>query len=188
MKTGSGIIHSEMPAMSEGKLHGFQLWINMPAEKKMDDPEYIYLNSNQIKTYEDADVKVKVIAGSFKEVNGSIKKHNIDPTYLDIQIISEQPFKYNLEYEYNSFIYVYSGSIHLDGDDSEIKSSHLITLNQGGSLVVKSENRAKFLLVSGKPIGEPIARGGPFVMNTREEIISAISEYKNGTFVKVGAK
>ena len=76
----------------------------------------------------------------------------------------------------------------MDGDDSEIKSSHLITLNQGGSLVVKSENRAKFLLVSGKPIGEPIARGGPFVMNTREEIISAISEYKNGTFVKVGAK
>ena len=127
MKTGSGIIHSEMPAMSEGKLHGFQLWINMPAEKKMDDPEYIYLNSNQIKTYEDTDIKVKVIAGSFKEVNGSIKKHNIDPTYLDIQIISEQPFKYNLENEYNSFIYVYSGSIHLDGYVSEIKSSHLIT-------------------------------------------------------------
>ena len=188
MKTGSGIIHSEMPAMSEGKLHGFQLWINMPAEKKMDDPEYIYLDSNQIKTYEDSDVKVKVIAGSFKEIEGSIKKHNVNPTYLDIQITSNQPFTYNLDNEYNSFIYVYSGSIHLDGENSEIKSSHLITFNQGGSLVVTSENKAKFLLVSGKPIGEPIARGGPFVMNTREEIISAISDYNNGTFVKVGVK
>ena len=82
----------------------------------------------------------------------------------------------------------YSGSIHLDGENSEIKSSHLITFNQGGSLVVTSENKAKFLLVSGKPIGEPIARGGPFVMNTREEIISAISDYNNGTFVKAGVK
>ena len=160
----------------------------MPAEKKMDDPEYIYLNSNQIKTYEDSDVKVKVIAGSYKEVDGSIKKHNIDPTYLDVQIVSDQPFTHYLENGYNAFIYVYSGSIHLEGENKEITSSHLITLNQGGSLVVKSKNSAKFLLISGKPIGEPIARGGPFVMNTRDEIISAISEYKNGTFVKVGAK
>ena len=76
----------------------------------------------------------------------------------------------------------------MDGEDSEIKSSHLITLNKGGSLVVKSKNRAKFLLVSGKPIGEPIARGGPFVMNTRDEIISAINDYNNGTFVKAGVK
>ena len=84
MKTGSGIIHSEMPAMSDGKLHGFQLWINMPAKLKMSKPNYIYIDSDQIRSHKDNDKKVKVIAGKFDKVEGAIKKHNIDPIYFDI--------------------------------------------------------------------------------------------------------
>jgi redox-sensitive bicupin YhaK (pirin superfamily) len=150
MKTGGGIIHSEMPAMTEGKLHGFQLWVNMPAKLKMNKPEYIYIDADKMSTHKDDDKTVKVIAGKFQNAEGPVKGHNVEPVYFD----------------------------------DLVKDSTLIILTRGEKLKVSSSTKAKFLLISGKPIGEPIARGGPFVMNTKAEILQAVQDYHNGTFVK----
>ena len=185
MKTGSGIIHSEMPAMSDGRLHGFQLWINMPAKLKMSKPEYIYIDSDKIQIYKDDEKQVKVIAGKFKNVEGKVKKHNIKPIYLDIEIKKNATFSLSIPLTHNTFIYLIKGEVKIgDKKHEEIKNSTLIVLEKGEKLNIKGTTNSKFLLISGKPIGETIARGGPFVMNTKEEIINAIRDYNNGTFVR----
>jgi len=184
MKTGGGIIHSEMPAMTEGKLHGFQLWVNMPAKFKMNKPEYIYIDAKEMKIHKDDDKKVKVIAGKFGEAEGPIKGHNVEPVYLDIEIKKEKEFTFNLPSTHNSLIYLIDGEVKVGKQDhNPIKDSTLIILTRGEELKVSGLTKAKFLLISGKPIGEPIARGGPFVMNTKEEILKAVQDYHNGTFV-----
>ena len=184
MKTGGGIIHSEMPAMTEGKLHGFQLWVNMPAKFKMNKPEYIFIDAKEIQIHKDDDKKVKVIAGKFGEAEGTIKDHNVEPVYLDIEIEKEKEFAFNLPSTHNSLIYLIDGEVKVGKQDhNPIKDSTLIILTRGEELKVSGLTKAKFLLISGKPIGEPIARGGPFVMNTKEEILKAVQDYHNGTFV-----
>ena len=184
MKTGGGIIHSEMPAMTEGKLHGFQLWINMPAKFKMNKPEYIYIDAKEIQIHKDDDKKVKVIAGKFGEAEGPIKGHNVEPVYLDIEIEKEKEFAFNLPSTHNSLIYLIDGEVKVgEQNHNPVKNSTLIILTRGEKLKVSGLTKAKFLLISGKPIGEPIARGGPFVMNTKEEILKAVQDYHNGTFV-----
>ena len=185
MKTGRGIIHSEMPAMSEGKLQGFQLWINMPAELKKNKPEYIYIDSNQMQTYKDIDKKITIIAGKFKDVEGPVSKHNIEPIYFDIELKEGKEFNFELSSTHNSFIYVVEGSIKIgDQAHASIQNSKLIILNKENNLKVLGLKNSKFLLISGKPIGEPIVRGGPFVMNTQAEIKEAIQDFHNGTFAK----
>ena len=185
MKTGSGIIHSEMPAMKEGKLHGFQLWINMPANQKMSKPEYHYIDSDKMKTHKDNDKFVKVIAGKFNEVEGPISKHNIEPIYFDVELEKDKDFQFNLPSTHNSFIYLIDGEIKIGSKiHDKIKESSLILLTKGDLLKVYSIAKAKFFLISGKPIGEQIARGGPFVMNTKSEVLQAIEDYHKGTFVK----
>jgi redox-sensitive bicupin YhaK (pirin superfamily) len=184
MKTGGGIIHSEMPAMTEGKLHGFQLWVNMPAKFKMNKPEYIYIDAKEMQIHKDDDKKVKVIAGKFGEAEGPIKGHNVEPVYLDIEIKKEKEFTFNLPSTHNSLIYLIDGEVKVgEQNHNPIKDSTLIILTRGEELKVSGLTKAKFLLISGKPIGEPIARGGPFVMNTKEEILKAVQDYHNGTFV-----
>ena len=103
MKTGSGIIHSEMPAMKEGKLHGFQLWINMPAKLKMSKPEYIYIDADKMSIHRDDDKQVKVIAGKFEKAEGPVKKHNIEPTYFDVELKKEKEFNYSLPSTHNKW-------------------------------------------------------------------------------------
>ena len=185
MKTGRGIIHSEMPAMSEGKLHGFQLWINMPAKLKMSKPKYIYINSKKMKVYKDSAKKIKIIAGKFNDIEGSIKNHNVEPIYFDLELEKNKTFYFNLTSTHNSFIYLIEGEIKIgDLNHNKVKDSTLIILTKGEKLKVKGLTKAKFLLISGKPIGEPIARGGPFVMNTKEEILKAVKDYQSGNFVQ----
>ena len=185
MKTGGGIIHSEMPAMSDGKLHGFQLWVNMPAKLKMSKPEYIYLDAKQIKIYKDEEKKIKIIAGKFKNYEGPIKGHNVGPIYFDIELREENEFKFDLPLNHNSFIYLVEGSIKIGKDEHQrIDGSSLIVLKKGKNLNVKALKRSKFLLIAGKPIGEAIARGGPFVMNTKQEILQAMEDYNNGNFIR----
>ena len=185
MKTGSGIIHSEMPAMKEGKLHGFQLWINMPASKKMSKPEYHYIDSNKIGVHKDESKLVKVIAGKFEKTEGPINKHNVEPIYFDVEIEKNKEFNFELPSTHNSFIYLIEGEIKIGiKTHNKVKNSTLILLNKGGQLKVSALIKSKFLLISGKPIGEKIARGGPFVMNTKSEILQANEDYHNGTFVK----
>ena len=185
MKTGVGIIHSEMPAMSEGKLHGFQLWVNMPAKLKMNKPEYIYIGAKQMKVHKDSEKKIKIIAGKFGKVEGPVKGHNIEPIYFDVELEKDKKFDFDLPSTHNSFLYLIDGEIKVgDKNHEQVNSSTLIILTKGKKLKVKGISKSKFLLISGKPIGEPIARGGPFVMNTKEEILKAIEDYHNGNFVR----
>ena len=185
MKTGSGIIHSEMPAMKEGKLHGFQLWINMPASMKMDKPEYHYIDADKMSVHKDNDKQIKVIAGKFQKAEGPIKKHNVEPFYFDVELKKDKEFNFELPPSHNSFIYLIEGEIKIgEKGHDKVKDSTLILLSNGEKLKVTALTKAKFLLISGKPIGEQIARGGPFVMNTKQEILQAIDDYHNGNFVK----
>ena len=185
MKTGGGIIHSEMPVMTEGKLHGFQLWVNMPAKYKMNKPDYIYIDAKEMRIHKDDDKKVKVIAGKFGEAEGPVKGHNIEPVYFDIEIEKGKKFTFNIPSTHNSLIYLIEGEVKVGEQIHDpVKDSTLIILTRGEKLKVSGLTKAKFLLISGKPIGEPIARGGPFVMNTKEEILKAVQDYHNGTFVR----
>jgi len=185
MKTGSGIIHSEMPTMSEGKLHGFQLWLNMPAKLKMSKPDYIFIDSDKMQIHKDIEKKVKVIAGKFESVEGPVKRHNLEPIYFDVEIQKDKEFNFQVPLTHNSFIYLVDGEIKIgEKSHDKIKNSKLILLTKGEKLRVLGISNAKFLLISGKPIGEPIARGGPFVMNTKSEILQAVEDYHKGTFVK----
>ena len=185
MKTGSGIIHSEMPAMSGGRLHGFQLWINMPAKLKMSKPDYIYIDSDKMSVHKDDDKKVKVISGKFENAEGPIKDHYVEPVYFDVELNKNKDFNFSLPLTHNSFIYLIDGEITIgDKKHDKVKDSTLILLSRGEKLNVKTSTNAKFLLISGKPINEEISRGGSFVMNTKAEILQAVQDYHNGTFVK----
>ena len=185
MKTGRGIIHSEMPAMSEGKLHGFQLWVNMPAKLKMSKPEYIYIDSKRMQMHKDSEKKIKIIAGKFGDVEGPVKGHNVEPIYFDVELEKDKEFNFKLPSTHNSFVYLVDGEIKIgDKNHKKVKNSTLILLTKGNKLKVKGIIKSKFLLISGKPIEEPIARGGPFVMNTKEEILKAVKDYHSGNFVQ----
>ncbi len=185
MKTGSGIIHSEMPAMTDGKLQGFQLWINMPAKLKMSKPDYIYINADKMQVYKDDEKEVKTIAGKFKNIEGPVKGHNIEPIYFDIELKKDKEFIFELPSTHNTFVYLIDGEIEVGSKKhNKVKDSTLFLLTQGEKLKVKATRNSKFLLISGKPINEQIARGGPFVMNTKSEILQAVNDYHNGTFVK----
>ena len=185
MKTGRGIIHSEMPALSGGRLLGFQLWINMPAKLKKNKPTYSFINPDQIGTFKDSEKTIKVIAGEYQNVIGPEKGHNVEPIYFHIKLNSDKEFKTTVPSGHNSFIYLLEGELKIgDKKHSKTKNSSLILLNRGTELKVNSIKNSEFLFIAGKPIGEEIARGGPFVMNTKQEILEAIQDYNNGTFAK----
>ena len=185
MKTGRGIIHSEMPAMSNGKLLGFQLWINMPAKMKMNKPKYDYIKSEEITKYEDGDKLINLIAGKFENKEGPVKGHNVEPIYFDIELKEGKKIFLEVPETHNSFIYSLKGELKIGEEKHEkINDSTLILLKRGTILEVLASKQSKFLFIAGKPIGEPIARGGPFVMNTKQEILQAIQDYNNGTFAK----
>ena len=185
MKTGRGIIHSEMPAIKEGKLLGFQLWINMPAKLKKNKPEYLYIKGNELGVHSDNEKTVKVIAGRYQEAEGPEKNHNVDPTYFHVILKEDKNFECEIPVTHNSFVYLLLGELKI-GERNHIKTgdSNLILLEQGKKLKVKANKKSEFLFIAGKPIGEPIARGGPFVMNTKAEILEAIQDYNNGKFAK----
>ncbi len=185
MKTGRGIIHSEMPAMKEGKLLGFQLWINMPAKMKKNKPEYLYIKGNELGEHKDSEKIVKVIAGKYEKAEGPEKKHNVEPIYFHIVLNEEKEFNFDVPGGHNSFIYLLEGELKI-GKNNHIKTanSNLILLERGTKLKLQAAKKSEFLFIAGKPIGEPIARGGPFVMNTKAEILEAIQDYNNGKFAK----
>ena len=185
MKTGRGIIHSEMPAMSGGKLLGFQLWINMPAKLKKNKPEYIYIKGKELGVHSDNEKTVKVIAGKYADVEGPEKNHNVEPIYFHIILNEGKKFNFEVPSGHNSFVYILKGDLKVGENNHEKASdSNLILLERGSELKIYAEKKTEFLFIAGKPIGEPIARGGPFVMNTKAEILEAIQDYNNGTFAK----
>ena len=185
MSAAGGIIHSEMPMMKEGKLHGFQLWVNMPAKLKMSKPSYQNIESSNIPEFKDQEKKIKIIAGRYKNKTGPVKGTSIDPIYLDVQLKNEAIFDYIIPSSRNVFVYLVSGEIKIGNKvHNKLKNSTLISLADGNDLRILSVKESQFLIIAGKPIGEPIARGGPFVMNTKQEIIKAVQDYHNGNFVQ----
>ena len=185
MKTGRGIIHSEMPAMKEGKLLGFQLWINMPAKFKKNKPEYLYIKGKELGTHSDKEKIVKVIAGKYEKAEGPEKKHNVEPIYFHVILNEGKEFNFEVPPGHNAFIYILKGELKIgEKNHSKTGDSNLILLERGSDLKIKADKKTEFLFIAGKPIGEPIARGGPFVMNTKAEILQAVKDYHNGTFVK----
>ena len=135
--------------------------------------------------HKDDEKQVKVIAGKFENAEGPVKGHNVEPVYFDVELKKDKEFKFNIQSTHNTFIYLIDGEIEIGSEKHDnVKDSTLILLTKGEELKVKAKTEAKFLVISGKPINEEIARGGPFVMNTKAEILQAVQDYHNGTFVK----
>ena len=135
--------------------------------------------------HKDDDKQVKVIAGKFEKAEGPVKGHNIKPVYFDVELNKNKDLNYSLPSTHNSFIYLIKGEIKIgEKKHAKVEDSTLILLSKGEDLKVRSQTDAKFLVISGKPINEEIARGGPFVMNTKAEILQAVQDYQSGTFVK----
>ncbi len=190
MTAGGGIMHEEMPQPAQGEMIGFQLWVNLPARLKMTKPRYQGILSNQIPevTREDG-VKIRVIAGEVDGVRGAISEIFADPAYLDVSIPAKGSFSHPVEKEHTAFAYVFEGRGFFGSDENAQQSSvsqpGLVVLGDGDYIQAGAANEpVRFLLISGKPLNEPIARYGPFVMNTQEEIQQALKDLKNGTFVR----
>ena len=157
----------------------------MPAKMKKNKPEYLYIKGNELGEYKDEEKIVKVIAGKYEKAEGPEKNHNVDPIYFHIVLNERKEFSCDVPKGHNAFIYLLKGELKI-GEKNHTKTtdSNLILLEQGTKLRLIAEKKSEFLFIAGKPIGEPIARGGPFVMNTKAEILEAIQDYNNGTFAK----
>lgn len=187
MTAGSGIIHSEMPKPVDGRMGGFQLWVNLPRANKMMKPRYQEIKSKAIPTVSPRkDVSIKVICGEVNGVKGPVKNIVADPQYLDITLGPDTTFSLPVKEGYTAFAYVISGEGTFDSEEGyRIGNRDLILFSDGSSIWVKSFGKGfRFLFIAGKPLREPVAWRGPIVMNSSEEIQKAFSEYEAGTFIK----
>ena len=188
MTCGGGIMHEEMPQSGQDEMIGFQLWVNLPAKLKMCQPRYQDIFADQIPQVTRVDgVKILVIAGEVDDIRGPVTEIEADPIYLDITVPQHGEFKYPVERGHTAFAYVFEGQGRFGSDDEEKAVNHprLVEFGDGDYVAAKAaDQHVRFLLVSGKPLNEPIARYGPFVMNTQEEIQQALEDLRNGTFVK----
>ena len=186
MTSGSGILHEEMPQEpAEGKLEGFQLWVNLPAKLKMTNPRYQEVKSSEIPEIKlEGGAMVKIIAGELNGVKGPVTKIFADPEYLDVSILEGGSFEHSVQKDHTVFAYVFEGQGVFDKKGKVVSATNLAIFDEGDLVKVQAKKSVRFLLVSGKPLNEPIARYGPFVMNTAEEIEQALKDLRNGTFVK----
>lgn len=188
MTAGGGIMHEEMPQVRPEGIYGFQLWVNLPASLKMTRPRYQDIRSSEIPEIEaEGGARIRVIAGTINDVSGPVIGIAADPTYLDVFVPPHASFTHQINRGHTAFAYVFEGEAAFAGDDGELgkRISHTRLLVWGDGDYVKvdtAESPVRFLLVSGKPLREPIARYGPFVMNTREEIEQALRDLQQGTF------
>jgi quercetin 2,3-dioxygenase len=186
MTAGRGIMHEEMPQPVDGRMGGFQLWVNLPARLKMTKPRYQEILSAAIpEVRRDDGTLVRVIAGAVGDVRGPVTDIFADPEYLDVALPEHAGFEQPVTRGHNAFAYVFAGGGTFGDGAAALSSPKLIVLGDGD--VVRAQAGADglhFLLVSGAPLGEPIARYGPFVMNTREEILQALADLRDGTFVQ----
>jgi len=184
MTAGRGIIHSEMPEQEEGLLAGFQLWVNLPAAEKMNEPRYQERSAAEIpvETLENG-TRIKVVAGQTdKGTEGVIDNPYVNPLYLHVALPADTRFEQHVPDGDNSFIYVIKGQLLIGDKQRPLKAGQLGVLEQGQSVRLSAEGSSEFLLVSGQPLNEPVARGGPFVMNSREQVEQAFADYREGRF------
>jgi hypothetical protein len=185
MTAGRGIVHSEMPRQEDGLMWGFQLWVNLPASDKMCQPRYQDIPPDAVPevALEGGGV-VRVIAGEHAGMQGAVGGIAVAPTYLDVHLPSSHGIDLDVPATHNAFCYAYEGDVRVGGDDGKpLPAGTLGVLGDGDSVRVDAgEGGGRFLLIAGKPIGEPVARYGPFVMNTRQEIMTAVRDFQSGRF------
>ena len=190
MTAGGGIMHEEMPQPAQEEMVGFQLWVNLPARLKMTTPRYQDVSSNQIPEISREDgVKIRVIAGQVDGVRGAVSEIYADPVYLDVSMPANGSFSHPVEKGHTVFAYVFEGrGIFGTGEkapEKPVSQPGLVVFGNGDYIQADASSEPfRFLLVSGKPLDEPIARYGPFVMNTQQEIQQALEDLRNGTFVR----
>ncbi len=186
MKAASGVIHSEMPKQTDGLMRGFQLWINLPARDKLSDPAYQEFSAAAIPEVMREGARVRVLAGEFDGAHGVIDDPATDVRYLDVALEAGARFSLPLDGTHNAFVYVFEGGARLAGE--ALAQHTLAVLGQGDEVEIEAgAEGARFILVAGRPIGEPVVQYGPFVMNTREEIEQAFADYRDGKLVRTRA-
>jgi redox-sensitive bicupin YhaK (pirin superfamily) len=188
MTAGKGIVHSEMPEQENGLLEGFQLWVNLPAGHKMDPASYQEYPAKHIPLEtREGGIELRVITGVTSQgTTGPVVQPLTEPLYLDVRVPAGQQFVETLPASHNAFIYIIDGPVnvaHGNGQITRLVRDDLGVLSDGDAIKLNADkNDARFLLVAGKPLGETVARGGPFVMNTRAEIQQAFEDYEQGKF------
>ncbi len=184
MTAGSGLIHSETPEQEDGRVEGFQLWLNLPAKDKMRTPWYRDIQSETVPEYTTAEgVLVRVIAGSSHGVAGAMQREHTEPLYVDLHIPAGATFAQPLPPGHNAFLYVYRGGVQVGG--THVPAQRMAILGNGADrdgVVLRADQPSRVLLLAGKPLNEPIVQYGPMVMNTREEIQQAFVDYQAGKF------
>jgi redox-sensitive bicupin YhaK (pirin superfamily) len=188
MTAGRGLIHSELPEQEEGLMEGFQLWLNLPAKDKMREPWYRDIQSAEIPEYTTtAGVHVRVIAGTSHGIEGAVQREDTEPLYLDITVPPGAEFAQPLPDDHNALVYVYRESLWIAGSEVPTRRMAILANDPGSDGVVlragaTNHSPARALLIAGKPLREPIAQYGPFVMNTQEEVKQAVHDFQNGKF------
>ncbi len=184
MTAGRGIIHSEMPEQEEGRMAGFQLWVNLAAKDKLTAPAYRDVPPADVPVYTlDNGASVRVIAGESHGVAGAVTRPTTEPLYLDIALPAGASFDQAVPAAHNAFVYVYGGAVEIAGTRVDSERMAILTNDEGadGVRVCALEGDAKLLLIAGQPLNEPIAQYGPFVMNTQQEIHQAVDDFRRGT-------
>ncbi len=184
MTAGRGVIHSEMPEQDEGLMEGFQLWLNLPARDKMMDPWYRDIPTEEVPRFTNEDgVTVQVIAGETHGVKGAVQRAHTEPLYLDIEIPAGVTFQQPIPQGHNAFLYVYRGDAVVEGKGVG-KTRMAVLDNAAGAdgVRIKAVEATKLILLAGRPLNEPIAQHGPFVMNTTEELYQAFDDFRAGRF------
>jgi redox-sensitive bicupin YhaK (pirin superfamily) len=183
MTAGSGIIHSELPEQEDGRMEGFQLWLNLPAKDTMRKRWYSDIGSGAIRDIPTpVGVKVRVIAGASHGVEGAMQREVTEPLYLDIELPAGATFSQAMPAGHNAFVYVYRGGLKIGDTDVGVQRMAILENHGGDGVVLSAPAATRALLIAGKPLGEPIAQYGPFVMNSNEEIFQAVRDYQEGKF------
>ena len=184
MSAGSGLVHSEMPEQLDGAMRGFQLWVNLPAKDKMRAPRYQEFAPQSIPEVSPANgVRAKVIAGRIGEVEGPVRDVAAQPIYFDIALDADAEYVQPLPSGHNAFACVYEGTAMFGDAATPVASVSLAVFGEGDAVRMRAGREgARLILVAGQPFNEPVSRYGPFVMNTREEIIQAVEDFRAGRF------
>jgi hypothetical protein len=183
MTAGRGILHSEMPEQDEGLMQGFQLWVNLPAKDKMTAPRYQDIAADRVPTVRLGDgAHAKVLAGEIAGVRGPVDPGETQPIFLDLALAAGAAARVPLPEGHNAFVYVYEGEAKVGEPGEPLASGRIGVLSPGDGVALSSQDGARLILVAGKPLREPVAKYGPFVMNTEAELRRAFADFRAGKF------